>query len=70
MAVDISANPSFQAGIPKPLFNAAIITQTAYGNLQVTPDGKRFLTTASAQQNATENPVTLVVLNWPSLLKK
>jgi Tol biopolymer transport system component len=69
MAVDISANPSFQAGIPKPLFNAAIDTVTNYGNLQVTPDGKRFLTTAPTQQNVSENPVT-VVLNWPSLLKK
>jgi hypothetical protein len=69
MAVDVSPNPSFQAGIPRPLFNVAIVTQTLYGNLQVTPDGKRFLTTASPQQTGTENPIT-VVLNWPALLKK
>jgi hypothetical protein len=70
MAVDILANPSFQAGIPQPLFNALNNFGNANGaNLQVTPDGKRFLTTAPSQQTAGEPPIT-VVLNWPTLLKK
>ena len=65
--MDISANPSFQAGIPQPLFNVAVAANGA--NLQVTPDGKRLLTTAPPQQ-ATGEPSITVVLNWPALLKK
>jgi eukaryotic-like serine/threonine-protein kinase len=65
MAVEVTANPSFQAGIPQPLFNVA----PNASNLQVTPDGKRFLIAAPPQQTNAEVPIT-VLLNWPALLKK
>ena len=65
MAVEVTANPSFQAGIPQPLFNVA----PNASNLQVTPDGKRFLIAAPPQQTSVEIPIT-VLLNWPALLKK
>jgi Tol biopolymer transport system component len=65
MAVEVAANPSFQAGIPQPLFN---FTPNA-SNLQVSADGKRFLIAAPPQQTNAEVPIT-VLLNWPALLKK
>jgi hypothetical protein len=37
-------------------------------NLPVTPDGKRFLTTAPPQQAG--EPAITVVLNWPALLQQ
>ena len=39
MAVDITTSPSFQAGIPKPLFTMP----PNAGAWDVTADGKRFL---------------------------
>jgi Tol biopolymer transport system component len=69
MAVDISANPSFQAGIPQPLFNVVLPSQATGATLQVTADGKRFLTATLPQQATGESPVT-VVLNWPALLTR
>src|SRR5262245_54553558 len=66
-AVDDSANPTFQAGIPQPLFNVPALFQGQ--QVQVTPDGKRFLIAAPPQQTIGESPVT-VLLNWPALLKK
>jgi Tol biopolymer transport system component len=65
MAVDVAANPVFQAGIPQPLFNLASNATAP----QVTPDGKRFLSAAPPQQASVEIPIT-VLLNWPALLKK
>ena len=56
---------AFEAGIPRPLFSLA----PNASNLQVTPDGKRFLTAAPPQQANAEIPIT-VLLNWPALLKK
>jgi len=72
MAVDISGNSSVQAGIPQPLFNLATPVNSPanpVGNLQITTDGKRFLTVQPQQQTAGESQIT-VVLNWPALLKK
>lgn len=65
MAVEVAANPAFQAGIPQPLFSLAANAS----NLQVTPDGKRFLIAAPPQQANAELPIT-VLLNWPALLRK
>jgi Tol biopolymer transport system component len=67
MAVDISTSPTLQAGIPQPLFRLAPNARTP----QVTPDGKRFLTAISAQQQqANVDPPITVLLNWTALLKK
>ena len=71
MAVEITGNPAFHAGIPQPLFNSAVSNFPNFGGLdfQVTPDGKRFLIPALPQQAAVERPITML-LNWPALLKK
>ena len=65
MAVEVAANPAFQAGIPQPLFNVPPNATAP----QVTADGKRFLIAAPPQQANVELPIT-VLLNWPALLKK
>ena len=66
MAVEISANPAFSAGVPKALFQAprypSFISENHW---DVTRDGKRFLFAAQS----TQAPFT-VVLNWQAGLKK
>jgi Tol biopolymer transport system component len=66
MAVDIKAGTRFQFGVPKALFDDAIVP----GNLisfDVSKDG-RFLLPALVEPKVA-TPMT-VVLNWPELLKK
>jgi len=68
MAVEIAANPVFQAGVPKILFQApaqGIVTSYQWS---VTPDGKRFLFVAAAAQSKKAD--FTVVLNWQAGLKK
>jgi len=70
MAVEIATTPVFRAGVPKALFHAPPPPAVA-GDLQLwdlTPDGKRFLFPAPAEQGA-QAPFT-VVLNWHAALKK
>jgi len=64
MAVEVSAIPIFQAGLPKVLFQAPL----ADANWDITADGKRFLFPAPPAESAQAH--FTVVLNWPSLLKK
>ncbi|MGA9885002.1 MAG: protein kinase [Candidatus Acidiferrales bacterium] len=66
MAVDISENPVFSAGVPKPLFQAPQhLLWVSENHWDVTRDGKRFLFAAQS----TEAPFT-VVLNWQAALKQ
>jgi eukaryotic-like serine/threonine-protein kinase len=63
---------TFQPGVPKPLFRAAILGGTGGGpgaawRWDISPDGKRFLMD-TALEEATAAPVT-VVLNWQSAIK-
>ncbi len=63
---------TFQPGVPKPLFRAAILGGTGGGpgvawRWDITGDGKRFLMDTSLEE-ATAAPVT-VVLNWQSAVK-
>jgi dipeptidyl aminopeptidase/acylaminoacyl peptidase len=76
MSVDVNASGnSFQAGVPKPLFDmpvlggASLQTSTAYWD--VTPDGQRFLVNAPSRtnENSSAQQITLV-LNWASALKR
>jgi Tol biopolymer transport system component len=64
MAVDVRADgATFQAGVPRVLFEARLDPRTAVRNRYVvSPDGQRFLIVASAEQ-AGPTPLT-VVLNW------
>jgi hypothetical protein len=73
VGVDVAATPSFQAGVPKVLFEAAISNGTVFGNFSrhqwdVTADGKRFLINTDAIENNSA-PIN-VVLNWTAGLKK
>jgi Tol biopolymer transport system component/predicted Ser/Thr protein kinase len=70
MAVTVSAGSSFQAGIPKVLFQAPPSGgpgQVFPPKLAASPDGKRFLFLVPEKQEAA--PLT-VVLNWQAGLKK
>jgi Tol biopolymer transport system component len=69
MAVEVTTSPTFQPGVPKPLFTSPIFLAT--GDLQrydVTADGKRFLINSEAVDPAA-SPIT-VVLNWTAALGK
>jgi hypothetical protein len=64
MAVDVRAvGATFQAGVPRALFEANLDPRTNVRNRYVvSPDGQRFLIIAPAEQ-AAPTPLT-VVLNW------
>jgi len=70
MALAVSTDSaSFQAGIPKELFQAQLIPSRTLRNIYVvSPDGQRFLMLVPAGE-AKPSPITVVV-NWPTLLKK
>ncbi|MGC2422086.1 MAG: protein kinase, partial [Candidatus Acidiferrales bacterium] len=69
MAVEVNTDAAnFQAGIPKPLFQAQPIPDFLMRNRYlVSADGQRFLMLAPAGE-AASRPIT-VVLNWPALLE-
>jgi serine/threonine protein kinase len=69
MAVDVNgAGEAFQAGVPKELFEAPLVTEYRRRNrYDVTRDGKRFLVIAPADDKQ-EQQITVIV-NWPALLK-
>jgi Tol biopolymer transport system component len=65
-AVDVKTDgPSFQAGIPKPLFeaNAVGTTGSSGSPYVVTSDGQRFLVLAATDEKAPSSPIDVVV-NW------
>ena len=69
MAVDVdTAGSQFQAGIPKPLFEADFLS-SSYSPAVYAPtaDGQRFLAVIPVPQQAI--PAITVVTNWPSDLK-
>ena len=69
MVVEVTANPVFQAGVPRVLFQAPPAVSalpTTCGT--VAPDGKRFLFAGSTAQTA-QAPFN-VVLNWQAALKR
>jgi Tol biopolymer transport system component len=67
MAVEVSASPSFQVGVPKILFQTPL-SSGSLSQWDVTADGKHFLFPAPTAQSA-QAPFT-VVLNWEAALKK
>ncbi|MGA8366630.1 MAG: protein kinase domain-containing protein [Candidatus Acidiferrales bacterium] len=70
MAVEVNTDSAnFQAGIPKPLFQAQLISGFLWRNRYlVSADGQRFLMLTPAGEAAPSAPIT-VVLNWPADLK-
>jgi hypothetical protein len=64
--VDVKTDgPTFQAGIPKPLFEAHAVGNTESGGSPyvVTSDGKRFLVLAATDEKAPSSPIDVAV-NW------
>jgi eukaryotic-like serine/threonine-protein kinase len=67
VSLDVLAAPvkttatGFESGTPERLFAAGAIAPT--------PDGQRFLTTASTVQRSGPPPIVIVV-NWPALMRK
>jgi WD40 repeat protein len=66
MAVEVAGGAKFQAGLPKPLFDAHIAT-VPYNWFDVSKDG-RFLIPVQLEQSA--NAPMTVVVNWQAGLKK
>jgi Tol biopolymer transport system component len=69
MSVLVGAGPSFDAGLPQPLFQANVWTLARNQVYAVTKDGQRFLVTATPQKSSGAAPLT-VVLNWTAALNK
>lgn len=67
MAVDITADKTFQAGVPRRLFAAPTSVNYEPG---VSADGKRFLFPAIGGAGASEQTPFIVVTNWQAALKK
>jgi len=65
MAVEVKAGAKFEAGVPKPLFDAHFPGGLAW--YDVSNDG-RFLIPVQLEQSA--NAPMTVVVNWPAGLKK
>ena len=74
MAVEVSTDPVFKAGVPKPLFQAPIWGGGQTNNVtryDVTADGKKFLMiSAPPEANAPAASPIILVMNWTALLKK
>ncbi|PYS57229.1 MAG: hypothetical protein DMF74_26580 [Acidobacteria bacterium] len=69
MAVEVNGSSgTFEAGIPKALFDLRIISTNGFSDYDVTADGQRFLVSTLVEQNA-RSPVT-VVMNWTADLKR
>ena len=62
LAVNVSTEKTFQAGVPRPLFNIPFLDAG-----DVSADGKRFLYLAPEGSNA-PSPF-MVVTNWPATMK-
>ena len=69
MSVSVeTTSASFQAGIPKLLFQTQLSGEYPGRNMYVvSPDAQRFLMLVDASQG-TQAPITVMV-NWPALLK-
>jgi Tol biopolymer transport system component len=69
MAVEVNgSSATFEAGIPKPLFDLRINSTNGFSDYDVTADGQRFLVNTLVEQNV-RSPVT-VVMNWTADLKR
>ena len=74
MAASVSTRPVFQPGVPRLLFQTrsgsagANWAGSAGARWAPSPDGKRFLFLVPEAQGAA--PFTVLVLNWPAVLKK
>jgi eukaryotic-like serine/threonine-protein kinase len=69
MAVEVNGSSgTFEAGIPRALFDLRINSTNGFSDFDVTADGQHFLVNTLVEQNA-RSPVT-VVMNWTADLKR
>jgi len=68
MAVDITLDPVFSAGVPHRLFQLKSEYPNDLANFDVRPDGKQFLI-LTRQRSTQDAPIT-VVLNWWAELRQ
>jgi dipeptidyl aminopeptidase/acylaminoacyl peptidase len=68
MAVDVTSDPSFRAGMPRKLFHATPPRGMEGPQYAVTPDGQRFLLWMPTGR--TSIPPTTVIVNWASAVRK
>ena len=68
MAVDVVTTPEFKLGVPKPLFQTALMNLPvpAQRRFGVSPDGQHFVM-GIPMQGSSVSPVTVSV-NWSSAL--
>jgi hypothetical protein len=69
MAVDVTLGSSFSAGKPRPLFEGQYFAQPGFINLDVAPDGQRFLLLQDATPDAALTQIHLIQ-NWFEELKQ
>ena len=68
MAVDITPDPVFSAGVPHRLFQLKSADPTDLANYDVRPDGQQFL--IFMRQGSTQDAPITVVLNWWAELRQ
>jgi serine/threonine-protein kinase len=69
MAVSLETEPSFEAGKPRPLFEAPFAdSEAAYPNFDITPNGQSFVMIQTKVESAATR--LLVVSNWFEELKR
>jgi len=67
MAVDVKLGTTFEASVPKTLFETRVLSLTDFGNhYAVAADGQHFLINSTNETNA--SPISVVV-NWTANLK-
>ena len=64
------SKPSFEPGIPQPLFEAHLARASPLFQYDVTSDGKRLLLNTIVSSGAVSAPALNVVVNWDAGLKK
>ncbi len=69
MAVDVQAGETFQAGIPRPLFSARVLSGAFRNRYVASADGQRFLFVAPLGRESM-TPTTVVMNWWAGLERK
>ena len=69
MAVDITSDPVFSAGVPQKLCQLKSADPNYLANYDVRPDGQQFLIFMPTQRGTQDAPIT-VVLNWWAELRQ
>jgi hypothetical protein len=70
MAVPVNAGATFEAGVPKPLFQTIFVGAPTGGfqHYAVSADGQRFLMNVPTGEGSA-SPIT-VILNWTAGIRK